>query len=213
MKKLEMTTLVVAAVIAFLILAPSVSYAQPGTPANSVVGFPGAGVLQAGDMWDSFLPQAFGPFYSEGGTFPTEGARQFIRFGNFDRIVDHAQCPLACGIPLDHLLVPLHACPGLPPGHQLQPDEARRGRSCDRELGAGDLQTGVSLGDNATNKYSVEPYWVDGASRQHAVYEAAWPTNIGMRREVPRARLHGPELGELQRLRDPGDRVQEHRAA
>ncbi|HLE31839.1 MAG TPA: hypothetical protein VJB38_04435, partial [Bacteroidota bacterium] len=71
--------------IAFLIaLASDQSFAQT-TPANSVVGFPGAGALTAGDLWESLLPEAFGPFYGEAGDAPTRGNRQFIRFGNFDR--------------------------------------------------------------------------------------------------------------------------------
>jgi hypothetical protein len=116
MKKLEMTTLVAAAVIALLILAPSVSYAQPGTAANSVVGFPGAGVIQAGDLSDSFLPQAFGPFYSEGGTsrWKVPGT---IRFGNFDR----AWSPQRPG--LRHSTGPFSGattCPGLH-GHPFNP--------------------------------------------------------------------------------------------
>jgi len=67
-----------------LVSLPICLYGQTA-PAASVVGFPGAGALQAGDLWESLLPQAFGPFYSEAGTAGTSGSRQFIRFGNFDR--------------------------------------------------------------------------------------------------------------------------------
>jgi len=33
---------------------------------------------------------------------------------------------------------------------------------------------------DATRHYALEPYFVDGTTRQHAVYEAAWPTNLGV---------------------------------
>ena len=39
------------------VIIASAAWAQPGTPANSVVNYPGAGVIQAGDVSESFLPQ------------------------------------------------------------------------------------------------------------------------------------------------------------
>jgi hypothetical protein len=61
------------------------AWGQPGTPATSVVGYPGAGVIQAGDTWESFLPQCFGPNYSETATAATNGVRRMMQMGNFDR--------------------------------------------------------------------------------------------------------------------------------
>jgi hypothetical protein len=42
--------------------------------------------------------------------------------------------------------------------------------------------------NDPTRKYSIEPYFVDGTRRQHVVYEAAWPTNLGIDVKV---RAHG----------------------
>jgi hypothetical protein len=195
MKKLEMTTLVAAAVIALLILAPSVSYAQPGTAANSVVGFPGAGVIQAGDLSDSFLPEAFGPFYSEGGTFATEGARQFIRFGNFDRAwsTPNAHWPAAFHWTIfwGHYM---HA-QVFHPDTLFNPTKRGVAAPATGNWGQVTYKPGI-VGDNATNKYSVEPYWVD-ANRQHAVYEAAWPTNIGCNVKIRAHGFTGPNWGNF----------------
>jgi hypothetical protein len=50
----------------------------------------------------------------------------------------------------------------------LQPDEAGVAAPATGNWGQVTYKPGI-VGDNATNKYSVEPYWVD-ANRQHAVY-------------------------------------------
>jgi hypothetical protein len=47
------------------VIIASAAWAQPGTPANSVVNYPGAGVIQAGDVSESFLPQGTTPYYGE----------------------------------------------------------------------------------------------------------------------------------------------------
>jgi hypothetical protein len=198
MKKLEMTTLVAAAVIALLILAPSVSYAQPGTPATSSIGYPGAGVLQVGDMWDSFLPQGFGPFHEEGTTYATEGARTFFRFGNFDR---------AWSTPNAHWPAAFHWTIWW--GHHMHaqvyhPDSTfnitKKGVAAPAtgNWGIVTYKAGV-LGDGTQTprRYSVEPYWVDGTRRQHAVYEAAWPTNIGCDVKFRAHAFTGPNWGNF----------------
>ncbi|MEW6510964.1 MAG: hypothetical protein AB1428_08415 [Bacteroidota bacterium] len=178
MNRSNITTLAAALAVALVLLLPCAALAQPGTPANSVIGFPGAGVLQAGDLWDSFLPQAFGPYYGEGATYPTQGARQFIRFGNFDRgwSTPNAHWPAAFHWTIFwshymHAQV-FHA------DSNFNPTKQGVAAPATGNWGQVTYKPGV-LGDGAPRKYSVEPYFVDGTRRQHAVYEAGWPTNTG----------------------------------
>src|SRR5512138_486912 len=50
--------------------------------AHDVSPWPGAGIMVAGELWDSFLPPNAGPYYSESGQ-PLVST--FLRIGNFDR--------------------------------------------------------------------------------------------------------------------------------
>ena len=62
-----------------LVLLPLMATGQ------TTVGYAGGGVIQAGDVWESFLPQGFVPTYSDAGIYTTQGWRTFLRMGNFDR--------------------------------------------------------------------------------------------------------------------------------
>ena len=68
-----------AAILILLFAVVPASLLAQTAPATSVANYPGAGVLQAGDNWESFLPQTV-PSYSETGTFGTLGIRNFLRF-------------------------------------------------------------------------------------------------------------------------------------
>ena len=73
-----------ASLLLLFVTIPPMIFAQTA-PATSVANYPGAGVIQAGDAWESFLPQGTTPSYSDAGTYTTLGYRNFIRVGNFDR--------------------------------------------------------------------------------------------------------------------------------
>jgi len=166
--------------------------AQPGTPANSVVNYPGAGVIQAGDVWDSFLPQGYGPNYSEVSTAATLGVRRFLQMGNFDRGWSTPATHWPAAFPMTpywikdcYVLVydpdstwnrgPISSNPSF-----FQVSAERGGTanySCFAQLTYKSTLNGVN---DPARHYSIEPYFVDGAVRRHVVYEAGWPTNLGV---------------------------------
>jgi hypothetical protein len=143
----------------------------------------GAGVMIAGELWDSFLPPSVGPYYTERGDslWPT-----FLRMGNFER---------AWG-------TPTHMWPG---GWDLgiywgkgmllseyNPDTtwnpamiAGSPNPAHTVLGGAHYSLGMSNAkvvgaDDPQRRYARETQWVDPTKRHHAIYEAGWPTNIGV---------------------------------
>src|SRR6059036_3064905 len=82
----------VAAVIVLLLTAGFGAFSQTSDDPNDFRNFAkpdatnnpanGSGMLIAGELWDSFLPQSVGPYYGEASTTLTG---EFIRIGNFDR--------------------------------------------------------------------------------------------------------------------------------
>ncbi len=190
-----------------LVVVPASLFAQTA-PATSTVNYPGGGVIQAGDAWESFLPMSFTPSYSDAGTYLTQGYKNFIRLGNFDRAWStpgtHWPCawfytnywyknawvgaydpdPTFCPSTIGGKTNPSYfAANGVPAGYsnfaQLQ--------FMPTLLGATD----------ATRHYTIEPYWVDGTQRQHAVYEAAWPTNMGIDVKIRAHGFQGPNWDNL----------------
>lgn len=142
----------------------------------------GRGVMVAGELWDSFMPANKGPYYSEA-TQPI--IRTFIRIGNFDRA----------------WTTPTHMWPGgWTNGNywakwmlmlEYNPDPTFNPLTIGGVTNpAHDATSGPNyahaafkttlLGANDVNRnYSKETYWVD-AKRHHAIYEAGWPTSIGV---------------------------------
>lgn len=198
----------IVACFGFMLLCPVLANAQ-AQPANSVVGYPGAGVLQAGDYWESILPESYGPYYGEASTATLNGNRQFLRFGNFDR---------AWTTPNGHW-------PGAFPwtmywshymhGMEYSPDTtfnratiggAANGSFFSNSAGPGGgysnyayiaTKPSVSGWSDPMRQYSIEPYWVDGNRRQHQVYEAAFPTNLGIDVKVRAHAFAGPNWNNL----------------
>ena len=145
--------------------------------------WPGSGVLVSGELWDSFLPPNRGPYYSETST-PITGT--FLRMGNFDRA----------------WTTPTHMWPGgWPYGMfwskgmyvcEFNPDSAWNpsilGGMANpaHHPGAGGRYALASFGtnvlgaDDPSRNYAVETRWLDTLTRHHALYEAGWPTNIGI---------------------------------
>ena len=75
--------ILIACALVALVVVPTSLMAQTA-PATSVFNYPGAGVICAGDVWESFLPQGTTPNYGEVGS-PALGVRRFVQMGNFDR--------------------------------------------------------------------------------------------------------------------------------
>lgn len=187
------------------------AWAQPGTPATSVVGFPGAGVVQAGDLWESFLPQAFTPNYTEAVWARTLGTRTLFRMGNFDRswTTPGTHWPGAYPITpywFKNAMAVVYDPdstfnPRILPGSlELNPSfflGSQNTMGPYSEFAQLTYKTSLNGTGNPARRYSVEPYWVDGARRQHVVYEAAWPTNLGVDVKVRAHGFQGPNWNHL----------------
>jgi len=84
--------ILIACALLALVIVPMSLLAQTA-PATSAFNYAGAGVIQAGDIWDSFLPQGMGITgptvsgvnYEEAATAAALGVRRFLQMGNFDR--------------------------------------------------------------------------------------------------------------------------------
>ena len=158
---------------------------------QSVANYPGAGVMQAGDAWESFLPQGYGPNSTEATTAATLGVRRFIQMGNFDR---------NWSTPATHWPAAFYMTPYWLKDNWVtvyDPDTTwNRGPSTSnpsffigsRAYPGANYSNHAQLTYKSTlngasdpaRHYSVEPYFVDGTLRQHVVYEAAWPTQLGV---------------------------------
>ncbi len=57
-------------------------------------------------------------------------------------------------------------------------------------------QVGTTLKTGPRN-YTKDAYWVDGTRRQHQVYEAAWPTNVGIDVKMRAHGFQGPNWDNL----------------
>jgi len=187
-------TLIGAVVV--LMICPGLGLAQT-QPATSVVGYPGAGVLQVGDLWDSFLPQAFGPYYGEGGTATAEGIRTFCRFGNFDR---------AWSTPGSHWPSAFHwtmywarymNVAVFDPDPNFNPTGKGEAAPVTGQYAQVTFKNTLPGASDANRLYSIEPYYVDGDRRQHAVYEAGWPTNVGLDVKLRAHGFSGPNWGHF----------------
>ena len=191
----------------FLFIALIVSsplFAQTA-PATSVVGYPGAGALQAGDLWESILPAGFKPFYGEFGTKDLLGNRQLLRFGNFDRSWSSPGGHYPAAFPWTMYWAKyLHAVEFDPDTtwnrstmngkanpsfySNSKKDNLHPDYSNYAILAYHDSLNGAN---DPARKYSIEPYFID-SRRQHLVYEAGFPTNLGLDVKVRAHQFQGP---------------------
>ena len=154
----------------------------------------GVGHMVAGDMWDSFLvpPSSSAPYYSEAGTAPTYGIRQFMRVGNYDRAWSTGNGNWPHAFPFTiwwarymHALVYDSDPTFCPKQINGKDNPAYVASSKDP---SGDWSRYVTIAYHANldgakdpnRKYVKEAYYVDGTTRNHLVAEAAWPTNVGL---------------------------------
>ena len=181
------------AVLMFAVLvlgAAVIVFAQSGDglkkvndPAN------GKGMMIAGELWDSFMPMNKGPYYGENAA---NFISTLVRIGNFDRLWSSPTQMWPGGWPSGNYwnkgmeMVEWNPDPNFNPqtvAGKANPcyNATSGGNYCvaayGNPVGTGGLKV---IGQGvASRDYSIETKFVD-ASRHHAVYEAAWPTNIGV---------------------------------
>ncbi len=192
------------AILALLLVVVPASLFAQSAPATSVANYPGAGVIQAGDAWESFLPQSFTPSYSDAGTYTTLGYRNFIRLGNFDRnwTTPATHWPAAwfyTNYWFKNAAVAVYdPDPTFNPatlGGKPNPSYFASGGGVNyAQLTYMPTLNGAT---DATRHYTIDPYWVDGTRRQHAVYEASWPTNLGIDVKIRAHGFQGPNWDNL----------------
>jgi hypothetical protein len=148
-------------------------------PATSVFNYPGAGVIQAGDVSESFLPQGFTPNYSDVNTAATLGVRTFIRIGNLDRLWTTPQTHWPAGYPLTpywwkNVMVMLYdpdttwnrATIGAAAHPSLFATSAAYTGAQYSNYAQLTYKSTLQGASNVARHYSIEPYFVDGALRQ-----------------------------------------------
>jgi len=203
MKPILHKATVAAAILFLTAMVWSQSYAQPGTPATNVIGFNGAGVVQAGDLWESLLPAGFGPYYGEAGTAPTLGNRQFIRFGNFDRAWTTPNSHWPGAFPWTMYWSHYMHVTEYNPDNTWNPVEWPAGTPNPSHFSNSGpnyaylaFKSTVAGANNPARYYSVEPYFVD-AEKNHVVYEAGFPTNLGVDVKIRAHGFSGPNWNNL----------------
>ena len=203
----------IASVLAALVIVPMSLLAQTA-PATSVFNYPGAGVIQAGDVWESFLPAGYGPSYAEA-TTPLLGVRRLIQMGNFDRGWTTPATHWPAGFPITPYWLKDAWIQVYDPdttwnrstiGNVANPSyfsvaapTVGGGAALYTNFAQLTYKSTLNGASDATRHYSVEPYFVDGTTRQHVVYEAAWPTNLGVDVKM---RVHGIAAPNWDNLND-----------
>ena len=182
----------IACALVVLAIVPLSLMAQV-IPPTTVFNYGGAGVICAGDVWESFLPEGTTPYYGEATTAATLGVRTFFRMGNFDRSWTTPGTHWPAGFPITpywnkdgwvlvydpdstwNTNVPAGSNPS------FFAASAERGGTANFSYFAQlTYKSTLNGAGEAGRKYFKDPYWADGTQRQHVVYEAAWPTNLGV---------------------------------
>lgn len=204
MNKTRQKELLLAILVLLLVVVPVSLFAQTA-PATSTVNYPGGGVIQAGDCWESFLPMGFTPSYSDASTYLTQGYKNFIRLGNFDRGWSTPGTHWPAAWFYTNYWYKNAWCGAFDPDPTFNPTQigGKANPSYFSATASGNTYAQMQymptlLGaTDAARHYSVEPYWVDGTRRQHAVYEAAWPTNLGIDVKIRAHGFQGPNWDNL----------------
>jgi hypothetical protein len=200
--------IIVIGLILLLTALPASVFAQ-AAKADKVNNFPGAGVLQAGDLWEGFLPENSDVgFYNEPLNTAPLGRRQFIRMGNYDRTwsTPNSNWPAAyfiqnywekeIGVFVHDTSATFNPATlnGAANPSYFAGDKATEGNYS--KYAQLTYKPTVVGGTDPLRNYTIDPYFTD-SRRQHVVYEAAWPTNVGI--DV-KFRAHGfaaPNWGNL----------------
>jgi hypothetical protein len=186
LSKMKRTGLILFSFLIYQFALPQTSLRDRNSiPESQTVLGPanGAGVMVAGELWDSFFPSNVGPYYGESAQ-PLNS--HLLRIGNFDRAWS----------------TPTHLWPGgwtngnfwaknmwltefnpdttwNPPTIDSAANPAYRASSGSKYAFAAFKST-VAGSNDITRNYKIETRWVDPQKRHHAIYEAGWPTNIGV---------------------------------
>jgi len=189
--------LMIAVALLALVVVPTSLMAQ-SAPATSVFNYPGAGVICAGDVWESFLPQGTTPNYGEVAAAGSLGVRRLLQMGNFDRGWTTPATHFPSAFPITPYWFKTAEAVVYDPDTTWNRGPASSNPSF-FPISAGPTGTYSNFAlltykstlngaTDPTRKYSIDPYFVDGATRQHVVYEAGWPTNLGVDVKI---RAHG----------------------
>jgi hypothetical protein len=181
--------ILIACALVALVVVPTSLVAQTA-PATSVFNYPGAGVICAGDVWESFLPQGTTPNYGEVASAGSLGVRRFVQMGNFDRGWTTPSSHFPSAFPITpYWFKDMWALVYDPDTTWNRITILGAANPSFFPISAGSsgnysnfaqLTYKSTLNGVADRKYNIDPYWADGTLRQHAVYEAGWPTNLGV---------------------------------
>ena len=203
--------------IAFFILCLAVSLQaqiiykgnSPSSPTDYPAAATGTGHLVAGDLWDSFMPANKGPFSSEAASWEEFGMRQFLRHGNFDRnwSTANGHWPIAHPYTIwwgKYLHAVIYDpdptfCPAQINGANNPAYEANS------KDPAGDFSRYINItyhpklqgAGDPSRDYAKIANFVDGNQRNHVVYEAGWPTNVGLDVKIRAHQFAAPNWNNL----------------
>lgn len=150
----------------------------------------GAAVMVAGRLWDSFLPPNVRSYYGEVDQ-PLIGT--FLRIGNFDRAWSTPTHMWPGGWPYGMFWGKGMYLAEFNPDSTWNPFLIGGVRNPAHSVTAGGCYalgsySSTVLGANDPQRnYSRETRWADATKRHHAIYEAGWPTNIGVDAKI---RIH-----------------------
>ncbi len=190
----------VAVAVSLLLVATFNAFAQTGNDPYDMTSFAkqdatanpaaGAGMMVAGELWDSFLPQSVAPYYGEAATTLTG---EFIRIGNFDRAWSSPTHMWPGGWTNGNLWTKGMGVAEWNPDPTFNPATIGGVANPAYSAASGPNYALASVRNvtltppvnvpgftDPTRKYQRETKWVDPNTRHHAVYEAGWPTNIGV---------------------------------
>ncbi len=142
-----------------------------------------AGVMIAGELWDSFLPPNAGPYYGE---VHQPLRSTFLRIGNFDRMWSTPTHMWPGGWPYGMFWAKVMYLAEFNPDSLWNPPLIAGKENPSYYAVAGGRYALAAFGsailgaDDPRRNYTEETHWVDPVNRTHAVYEAGWPTNIGI---------------------------------
>lgn len=142
----------------------------------------GNGVMIAGELWDSFAPPNKGPYYREA-TFPLKS--QLLRMGNFDRLWTTPTMMWPGGWTNGNFwaknmwFTEYNPDPTFNPATVAGAANPAYKASSGANYAFGAFKSTLLGANDPLRNYAVETKWVD-ANRQRALYEAGWPTNIGV---------------------------------
>ena len=165
---------------------------------------PGAGLMVAGDLWESFQPAQKGPTNTESANFATRGISLMVKVGNFDRLWQTPGGNYPIGF--THSLHWARYFMGIVYDNDPTFNPAKIGGAdnnsyyTNSKAADGDYSNYAMTTWKETVKgsmYANETKWVDATKRHHMVWEAGWPTQVGIDYKVRAHSFSGPNWNNL----------------